>query len=404
MPVDIVNEETTLLSTPGKAQARTPLPKLQLSVIMLIQICEPLASQSIYPYINQLVSELDITGGDEKKRFGIIVFSGRGSDRPPMESGVKSDWKEAYPHSWTLRSSCFDPLFRAVAYILDVGRQPLSMWAAKRKHRLVLFASQPLSLSSVPGVMKSAVGDLTDRTNRAEGFAYLPIVWSIGTVPWKYRSPRVLAEGGDAAVLRDDGPLRKCEGPLPLRELLIFPVIISVSNYVSLGFLCTTFSALLPLFLAMPIEIGGLNLSPPRSGSFYLLTVFFFAWMIRHIGEKRVFINGIIACIPVFTLLPIMSLIARRFGLNFVIWILIGCVLALGALMDAAFGAIFMFVTASAPKSSRGTANGLSQTSVALARAIGPAMSTSLFSLSVQHNLLGGLWFTSSTLCSLASL
>lgn len=53
-------------------------------------------------------------------------------------------------------------------------------------------------------------------------------------------------------------------------------------------------------------------------------------------------------------------------------------------------GAIFMFVTASAPKSSRGSVNGVSQTLVALARAIGPAMSTSLFSLSVQHNLLGG--------------
>lgn len=57
---------------------------------------------------------------------------------------------------------------------------------------------------------------------------------------------------------------------------------------------------------------------------------------------------------------------------------------------DTASGAIFMFVTASAPKSSRGSVHGLSQTSVALARAIGPALSTSLFSLSVQHNLLSG--------------
>ena len=49
-----------------------------------------------------------------------------------------------------------------------------------------------------------------------------------------------------------------------------------------------------------------------------------------------------------------------------------------------------MFVTASVPKSSRGTANGLAQTSASLARAIGPAMGTSMFSLSVQYNLLGG--------------
>lgn len=49
-----------------------------------------------------------------------------------------------------------------------------------------------------------------------------------------------------------------------------------------------------------------------------------------------------------------------------------------------------MFLTASAPKSSRGSVNGLGQTSVSVARAIGPALSTSLFALSVEHNLLRG--------------
>jgi hypothetical protein len=50
-----------------------------------------------------------------------------------------------------------------------------------------------------------------------------------------------------------------------------------------------------------------------------------------------------------------------------------------------------MFVIASAPtKRSLGAVNGLSQTVVSIARAVGPAMSTSLYSLSVERNLLGG--------------
>lgn len=49
-----------------------------------------------------------------------------------------------------------------------------------------------------------------------------------------------------------------------------------------------------------------------------------------------------------------------------------------------------MFITASAPSNSRGTVNGISQTTASISRAIGPALSTSLFSFSVQHNLLGG--------------
>ena len=50
-----------------------------------------------------------------------------------------------------------------------------------------------------------------------------------------------------------------------------------------------------------------------------------------------------------------------------------------------------MYVTASAPnKRSLGATNGLSQTTVSIARAVGPAMASSLYSFSVQHNLLGG--------------
>lgn len=157
--------------------------------------------------------------------------------------------------------------------------------------------------------------------------------------------PRVLAEGGDIDILSADTPPKR-NGPLPLRELFIFPVIISISNYVALGFLNTTLGALLPLFLAMPIEIGGLALPPAKIGlilSAYgvttgLFQVIFFARFIRRFGERRMFINGMITCLPVFALFPIMSIIAQHYGLSFVIWAMIGCVLALGALMDTAFG------------------------------------------------------------------
>lgn len=50
---DIPNERTRLLDEPPK-KAPTPLPKVQLGIILLLQICEPITSQSIYPYINQV--------------------------------------------------------------------------------------------------------------------------------------------------------------------------------------------------------------------------------------------------------------------------------------------------------------------------------------------------------------
>jgi len=50
-----------------------------------------------------------------------------------------------------------------------------------------------------------------------------------------------------------------------------------------------------------------------------------------------------------------------------------------------------MFITTAAPnKRSLGAVNGLAQTTVSIARAFGPALSTSLFAISVEHNLMGG--------------
>ena len=96
-----LDEETPLLnSNTQKQRLPTPLPKLQIAIVLLLQVCEPLTSQSIYPYINQvgscvvnrsgsifrsslvllgqLISELDITGGDERRvgyYAGLIVES-----------------------------------------------------------------------------------------------------------------------------------------------------------------------------------------------------------------------------------------------------------------------------------------------------------------------------------------
>ncbi|KIK76844.1 hypothetical protein PAXRUDRAFT_835197 [Paxillus rubicundulus Ve08.2h10] len=67
---DLYNDDQVLLlsGNSGKEIKRpTPLPKLQISVLMLSSLVEPIASQCIYPFINQLIRELDITGGDETK-------------------------------------------------------------------------------------------------------------------------------------------------------------------------------------------------------------------------------------------------------------------------------------------------------------------------------------------------
>jgi hypothetical protein len=49
----IDDDSSPLYHTKGH-QKPTPLPWLQISILVLIQVCEPMTAESIYPYINQV--------------------------------------------------------------------------------------------------------------------------------------------------------------------------------------------------------------------------------------------------------------------------------------------------------------------------------------------------------------
>ena len=48
------DEETPLLHDGKTSRKETPLPITQVLVLLLLQLCEPITSQSINPYINQV--------------------------------------------------------------------------------------------------------------------------------------------------------------------------------------------------------------------------------------------------------------------------------------------------------------------------------------------------------------
>jgi hypothetical protein len=48
------DEETSLLRDGKPQRKETPLPLAQILILLLLQLCEPITSQSIKPYINQV--------------------------------------------------------------------------------------------------------------------------------------------------------------------------------------------------------------------------------------------------------------------------------------------------------------------------------------------------------------
>lgn len=446
----VIDEHTPLLypSSPTQKTPKkpTPLPHLQIAIVLLLQICEPLTSQSILPYINQLVASLDITGGDPKK---VGYYAG-------LIESLFFATEALCVLQWSRLSDHVGRKPVLLIGLLGTTLSMLSFGLSTTFWGLVISRCLCGLLNGNIGVMKSLMGELTDTSNRAEGFALMPVVWAAGatfgpllggtlSLPherfpryfshpfWRdypYFLPCLAAASFvfiamviAAAFLKETVPKRKSflkrdasitsdvttietnedhcddDAPLPLRELLVRPVIISVSNYVVLAFLNIALICLLPLFFAMPLSIGGLGLQPSTIG--YIMGIYgagtglyqglFFAKIIRFLGPRGVFVSGIAIFAPSFALIPIISMIAKANGVNWLVWVLVGVVMALMAWMDMAYGCIFMYVTSSAPnKRSLGATNGLSQTTVSIARAIGPALSTSMFSFSVEHNILGG--------------
>ncbi|KAG6849264.1 hypothetical protein H0H93_009920 [Arthromyces matolae] len=207
---------------------------------------------------------------------------------------------------------------------------------------------------------------------------------------------------------------RASRKPIPLRHIINSRTIISIGHYALSALLEMAFRAIQPLFLATPVQFGGLELSPPSIGSILstggavtgVAQLFVFPLIHRRLGSKSTFVIGLVLTIPVFLSFPIAHLLLKR-SYVYLLWatICLQSFMPLGYFFS--FGAIFMYITAAAPdRASLGTTHGLSQVclqhfhadmtlmmpkmTISLMRAIGPIGANGLFALSSEKNYLGG--------------
>ncbi|KAL0948630.1 hypothetical protein HGRIS_010437 [Hohenbuehelia grisea] len=436
------DEETPLLSSKPK---RTPLPWFQFSLVLFLQLAEPLTSQVIYPFSPQLIRDIGVTNGDETK-VGYYVGI--------MQSIFFVTQAFTVLH-WSKMSDRFG---RKPIILTGLFGLSLSMYCfglSRTFWGLVLSRSLCGALNGNIGVIKSMMVELTDTTNISQAYAYFPIAWSTGSTlgpmiggslshpaerfpelfgasEFLKRQPYFLACAVPAtfAVIawivtffflketvarpvplsraisfRKDKEIDANSGTaegqksVPLRALMTRPVLIAAANYAFLSLVDISFRAILPLFCSTPIELGGLGLSPQIIGNILssygvmngIFQLFFFARIHDRWGSKRTFIAGVSSAIPLFLLFPLINSIARVEGLSMTVWLLVGLQTAISILVSVSYGAIFIYISAAAPsRSALGATNGLAQTTVSIMRAIGPATANSLFSLSIEKNYLGG--------------
>ncbi|TDL19281.1 member of major facilitator superfamily multidrug-resistance, DHA1 sub-family [Rickenella mellea] len=330
----VVDEESPLLRPAHDAPAKeTPLPWKQYSIVLFLQVAEPLTFHVVSPFLPQLVRELGVTGGDDKK-LGYYVGLVH-SAFFATETLTVLHWSRA--SDYIGRKPVVATGLFGVSLAMYIFGLSKTFWA------LLISRCLAGGLTGNVGVMKSVMAELTDSTNVARAFAYSPIAWSTGatlgplvggvfshpaenfprvfggseflkTYPYflpcaiagtatliagvitvlffketnptcvtfwslvkREKSPPILAarhktdSSGNVIISENilDGVHN--DEPLPLRSLLTPRVIAAAGNYAILSWIEISFRAIQIMFWAMPTAIGGLGMSPRAIGTWLAL-------------------------------------------------------------------------------------------------------------------------------------
>ncbi|KAF8636255.1 hypothetical protein AX16_011025 [Volvariella volvacea WC 439] len=149
----------------------TPLPKLQLFIIIFIQISEPVTSTVIYPFVNDLIRSLGVTNGDEKQTGYYVGI---------VESIFYAAEALTVVH-WGRASDIIGRRPILLGGVAGLAFSMLGFGLSKYYWMLILSRCMQGAFNGNIGVMKSVMGEITDSTNAAQAFSFLPVAWSIGS-------------------------------------------------------------------------------------------------------------------------------------------------------------------------------------------------------------------------------
>ncbi|KAH9059731.1 MFS general substrate transporter [Lactarius vividus] len=420
---DHLDEGTPFLPKDGATRNPTPLPRLQTAVLLSIWLVESIISSSISPYLNQLVRELPIVGGDGRKvgyYTGIIV-----SAHYAAEAVTVFYW-----------SSLSDHIGRKPVLLLCLIGVIVSviMFGLSRSFWVIVFSrSLHGALKGHVGIVKSMMAELTDETNVARGFSMLPMSQSLGyaighvvlSLGACYHDRKIAGQAsfhtlsgqnthtsfhaswslpvGCASLIANVIYLKETVNCGPLTE----PRLSETSSDAAgeepavLSLLGTASDALIPLVWSTSVELGGLGLSPASIGLWMsgygwingVVQYVLFPRFVSRLGPRRAFLTSVSMCALTYVLFPFENLALRHgsSGSEVAERLLIMLQLLSAGIADMGYSTIYVYISSAVPnKRSLGAVYGLAQMVGSIQRMFGPAAADWLFAFSLTNNVLGG--------------
>ncbi|KAF9266457.1 MFS multidrug-resistance DHA1 sub-family [Marasmius fiardii PR-910] len=167
-----LDEETPLLQREQRTIKRTPIPWFQFSIILFLQLAEPLTAQVIYPFTPQLIRDIGITHGDEAKVGHYVGL-------------LQSLFFVTQALTVLYWARISDRIGRKPVILTGLFGLSVSMFCfglSKTFWGLVMSRSLNGALNGNIGVIKSVMAEMTDSTNIAQAYSYMPLAWSTGGV------------------------------------------------------------------------------------------------------------------------------------------------------------------------------------------------------------------------------
>jgi len=149
----------------------------------------------------------------------------------------------------------------------------------------------------------------------------------------------------DSPAVAEDGVIiYSRENPLSFRELLTAPVLIATGCFASFAILDISFRTMFPVYLATPMEMGGLGLDPPVMGTILaamgistsVFQLLLFSTLHNRLGGRNLFLTAMSLFFPIAALFPIASRVGQMHGLNNFVWLLIGVQILLSSFANSA--------------------------------------------------------------------